>query len=236
MSTQQSQDIPRERFAARYLDPVDRLIEIVYGVLIILTFTLAYRGIDAHYPLAVDVAEAASHRLLLAALGCTIAWGMIDAVIYVVTCLFERGQHQRLLYDVQHAPNQKDAQALIEAKLDDAFGDVLPEEERPAISRSLYGRAIAMPAHNARLTRDDIFGGIAIFFMAVVATLPVVIPFLLISDPIWAIRLSNIIAILMLFLLGYKWAQHTLVRPLYMGLGLAAVGLVITLIAIPLGG
>src|SRR4051794_6409094 len=49
LQARQEQPLHKERFTARYLDPVDRLAEVVYGVLVVLTFTLAYRGIEARY-------------------------------------------------------------------------------------------------------------------------------------------------------------------------------------------
>ena len=86
------------------------------------------------------------------------------------------------------------------------------------------------------IVRDDVFGAIAVFFLAVVATLPVAIPFLFVDDPFQAIRLSDLLAIIMLFVVGTAWARYTNARPIQMGLVLAGIGLALVLIAIPLGG
>jgi hypothetical protein len=64
----------------------------------------------------------------------------------------------------------------------------------------------------------------------------VALPFLISSDPIIAIRLSNFIAIALLFFVGFRWAKYIHANPWIVGSALAIFGFVIVLIAIPLGG
>jgi nicotinamide riboside transporter PnuC len=235
MQAQQEQPVQRERFTARYLDPVDRLAELVYGVLIVLTFTLAFHGIESRYGAPEGIATAVQ-RLLLAALGCTIAWGLIDGVMFILTSVFERGQQQRLLVDIQHAPDERAAVTLVGEKLEDTLGPVLTDEQRAQLSGEIYQRFKDVPPKRVWITREDVFGAMAVFLYAVVATLPVAIPYFFIDDPFRAIRTSNLIAIVMLFFAGAAWARYTNTRPLRMGLTLAGIGLAMVLIAIPLGG
>jgi hypothetical protein len=235
LQARQEQPLHKERFTARYLDPVDRLAEVVYGVLVVLTFTLAYRGIEARYG-APEGVMTAVQRMLLAAIGCTIAWGLIDSVMYILTSMFERSQRQRLLVEIQRAPDEPAALVLVGDELEDTLGGALTDEQRAQLSVTIYQRLRDVQPKRVGVTRDDVFGAIAIFIYAVVATLPVAIPYLFIDDPYRAIRLSNLIAIVMLFAVGATWARYTNARPLRMGLLLAAIGLVIVLIAIPLGG
>jgi len=235
MQAGQAQPIQRQRFTARYLDPVDRLAEVVYGVLIVLTFTLAYRGIEFRY-FSAESAATAVQRMLLAALGCAIAWGFIDGVMYILTSMFERSERQRLLVEIQGAPDERAALTLVEDKLDDTLGEVLTDEQRAQLSVAMYQRLKDIRPKRIAVIRDDVFGAIAVFLLAVVATLPVAIPFLFIDDPVLAIRMSNLIAIVMLFLVGAAWARYIGARPLRMGLLLAGIGLALVLIAIPLGG
>ena len=235
MQVPQEQPLHKQRFTARYLDPVDRLAEVVYGVLIVLTFTLAFRGIESRYSPVEGVATAV-HRMLLAAIGCTIAWGFIDSVMYILTSMFERSERQRLLVEIQHAPHERAALAMVGDELDDTLGDVLTDEQRAQISVAIYNRLKDTRPKRIHIVRDDVFGAIAVFFLAVVATLPVAIPFLFVDDPFQAIRLSNLLAIIMLFVVGTAWARYTNARPIQMGLVLAGIGLALVLIAIPLGG
>src|SRR6188474_1985025 len=65
----------------RSLDPADTLGELIFGLIMVLTFTIGARLL---YP------EESTDGLLIAALGCNIAWGIIDAFLYVLGCVFER--------------------------------------------------------------------------------------------------------------------------------------------------
>jgi nicotinamide riboside transporter PnuC len=235
MQAQKHQSLPRQRFTARYLEPVDRLAEVVYGVLIVLTFTLAYRGLESRYGNP-DALTTAVQSMLLAALGCTVAWGMIDGVMYILTSIFERSQRQRLLVNIQRAPDERTALELVGEELEEILGDAVTDEQRAQLSAAIYQRFKDVSPKRVKITRDDVLGAIAVFLLAVVATLPVVVPYLFIDDPFWAIRMSNLIAIAMLFVVGAAWARYTNTPPLRMGLTLAGIGLAMVLIAIPLGG
>ena len=51
-----------------------------------------------------------------------------------------------------------------------------------------------------------------------------------------AIRVSNVVSFVVLFIAGYQWGKHTGANPWRTGLLLFAVGAIMVLIAIPLGG
>lgn len=88
----------------------------------------------------------------------------------------------------------------------------------------------------AVMRRDDWLGAIAMFLAVFVSTFPVAIPFPLINDPWLAMRVSNGVALSLLFLAGYtlgRYAQH---RPWRMGIGVMLVGWVLVGITIALGG
>src|SRR6476620_9947002 len=69
----------------RVLEPDERVAEVLFGLIMVLTFTgslsIAEAGRD-------DV-----RAMLIGALGCNIAWGIIDGVLYLMGCLAERGQN-----------------------------------------------------------------------------------------------------------------------------------------------
>jgi VIT1/CCC1 family predicted Fe2+/Mn2+ transporter len=226
----------KESFFNRYLDPVDRLAEVIYGILIVMTFTMAFAGIDASYLQNQDIATQMVSRLFVAAFGCTIAWGIIDAVMYVLTSLFERAERQRVVRAAHEAKTEDDAITVLADELDDSLLDALSEEERDTLYRALFRRFHTKPLAEVSVRRDDIYGAIAVFLLAVIATLPVALPFLISNDPFIAMRLSNVIAVLMLFFVGFRWAKYVHANPWKIGLSLAAFGVVIVLIAIPLGG
>jgi hypothetical protein len=227
-------------FVSRYLDPMDRLLELIYGLLIVMTFTMAFRAIDANaFPRALAIESV--NRLFIAAFGCTIAWGLIDGVIYMLTCVAERGEAQRMLKAVKEAPDETTAIAAVADQFDSTLEPVMGEAERQEVYCDVLhhlrdNESKPEGAKPEGVKREDVYGAIATVMMAVVATLPVVIPFLFIRDPFAALRASNLIAIAMLFIAGYRWAKHAGGKPLKIGLLLAGIGVVMVLVAIPLGG
>jgi len=66
-------------FFHRYLDPSEILGEFLFGAIMVLTFTLG-----------AAVAGGYEKGLLLAAIGCNIAWGVIDGVLVVMSHRYER--------------------------------------------------------------------------------------------------------------------------------------------------
>jgi hypothetical protein len=222
-------------FISRYLDPIDRLSEIIYGLLIVMTFTMAFRSFDANsFPNQLAVVSV--RRLFIAAFGCTIAWGLIDGVIYVLTSVAERGEKQRMVKAISQAPDEPAAIAAVADELDSKLEPVTSETERQELYRGIVRHLRDHVPKAQMVERDDVYGAAALVIINLVATLPIVIPFLFIRDPFVALRASNIIAIGMLFVAGYLWAKNAGAKPLKIGLLLAGIGVGMVLIAIPLGG
>ena len=72
------------RFVHRYLDPGERLGEILFGLIMVLTFTSTARATLGE--------EGSARELLVAALGCNIAWGIIDGGMFIMSAMLERGR------------------------------------------------------------------------------------------------------------------------------------------------
>jgi VIT1/CCC1 family predicted Fe2+/Mn2+ transporter len=214
-------------FVQRYLDPAGRLGEVLFGLIMALGFTGAVRlGLD----------EADNRALFVGILGCNLAWAVVDGVMYVLTELFERGRKARLVRDVRAAPDEAAALGLIGAELDGRLEPLLAADERARLYRGVLaavGRAAPEPP---RVEREDLLGGVAVALIIVVATLPVVAPYLVISDPNVAVRVSNLVALTLLFLLGAWWGRVVGARPLRIAAGLTVIGIVLVLITIALGG
>ena len=65
------------------LDPNERIAEVLFGLIMVLTFTGSLSVAEA------DRAEV--RTMLIGALGCNLAWGVIDAVLYLMGSLSEKG-------------------------------------------------------------------------------------------------------------------------------------------------
>jgi hypothetical protein len=55
-------------------------------------------------------------------------------------------------------------------------------------------------------------------------------------DPLHALRMANIAQIGLLFVVGYGWARFTVANPWHTGLVITVLGLLLTVIAVALGG
>src|SRR5262245_12393720 len=93
----------------RILEPIDRISEILFGLIMALTFTLT---------LGVVTADRIQVRtMLLAALGCNLAWGIIDASVFLMARFNQRGRNAVQLRAVRTAADIDDANRIIAAGL-----------------------------------------------------------------------------------------------------------------------
>ena len=220
----------------RLLDPISRLVEGIYSVLIVLTFTLAARAIHS-YSGASDLDDwQLALQLFVAAAGCAIAWGLIDGVMYILTCAFERGKDRRLYRLVRNSASEEEGIAALADELDDNLSPLADEEERHHIYSALLGRLRLAPPPPTGIEKGDFAGGLGTFLVAVTAAIPVLPPLLLPLNIELRVRASNVLAFIMLFLMGYRWSQYAGGKPVRTGLLLSILGVVMVLIAIPLGG
>ena len=86
------------------------------------------------------------------------------------------------------------------------------------------------------LTVADFRAALGVFLLVFLATLPVALPFAFIAEAHRALRLSNAVALLMLFLGGFYLGRHGGTHPLRAGLGTMAIGVLLVWATIALGG
>lgn len=218
----QSSDKSRKRL----LDPMERTFEILFGLIMVLTFTCSF-----------SVAEAGRQdirQMLLAALGCNLAWGMIDAVFYLMGCLSEQGHNIITLRAVRQTADPAEAHRLIADALPPRLASVLPETEFEVMRQKL-AQLPEPPAH-PRLAKDDWLAAAGVFLLVFLSTFPVVIPFLFIREAGLALRVSNAVAIVMLFMAGSASARYLGFRPWNAGLAMVVIGMAMVGVTIVFGG
>jgi VIT family len=218
-----------KRFVPRYLDPASRLGEILFGLIMVLTVTLSAG-------LAVDEGRAGVRQLLAAAIGCNLAWGIIDAVMYVMNCITVRSGKRRLIDAVQRAPNLNAALSIIENEVEPELQSMLEPDRADAFRRSILQHIPRAPVISSAIAKEDLYGALACFWLVFISCLPASLPFFFFSNPHLALRISNFLLIALLFLVGQKWAQYAGTNRLAAGAAMVAIGLVLVGIAIPLGG
>jgi len=213
-----------------YLKPSESLTEVVSGLIMVLTFTLGASVLSGG---GADGARAA----LVGAIGCNIAWGIIDGVLYMMASTFDRNRHLRIRRAIASSADEAAALAAIRGELDPYLASVTQVEDREQLYRSIRNALVQrrLPPRTG-LRRGDLMGAIEIFCLVFATTLPAVLPLFVIDDPWLALRLSNLLVVALLFVAGYHWAKYVDTNPWPAGLGLLGLGLAMVAIAIPLGG
>jgi hypothetical protein len=216
---------PREG-RRRILDPTERFSEVLFGLIMVLTFTGSLS--------AAESGRQAVRTLLIGALGCNLAWGIIDAIFYLMNMLGQRGHGLVVLRSLRQNPDAAKAHALIADELPPIVASVLRPEDLEAMRQRLA--ALPDPPKRPPLYRDDFLGALAVFLLVFVSTFPVAIPFLFMHDAMQALRVSNGIAIALLFVGGYRLAHFAGTRPWRTGLAMVAIGAALVGLTIALGG
>ena len=217
------------RFLTDRLSPGTRLGEILFGLIMTLTFTL---GAGAYF----GGSEGATTELLYATIGCNIAWGIIDAALMLFGTVFDRSRLARLGTAIAASPNDDAAIAIVAGELNETLEPITTADSRNALYHNVVAQVRTSERRRPRLTRADFLAALAIFWSVFAASFPAALPFLLIGDPWLALRASNALLIGILFWVGYRWAGYTDLSPMGTGLVLVAISVTLVAIAIPLGG
>jgi VIT1/CCC1 family predicted Fe2+/Mn2+ transporter len=219
----------KESFVHRHLDPASRMGEILFGLIMVLSVTLTAG-------LTVSEGKEGVRQLLVAALGCNIAWGIIDGIMYVMNNMAERSVRGRLIQAIQGAPSPEVALDLIRNEVEPELESLARQEDREVLYRSMLKHLAQGGALRTTAKTSDFYGGLACFWLVFASCLPVVVPFLVFSRPTLALRVSNFLLIAMLFAVGYKWAIYANANRLVVGLAMVAIGLLLVGVAVLLGG
>jgi hypothetical protein len=212
--------------STRALEPIDHLSEILFGLIMVLTFTGSMS--------VAEVGQEDVREMLVGALGCNIAWGIIDALFYLMACMAEKARDLKALHAVRAATDRSVGQRLVAAALPETVTGVLKPEELEQIRARVV--QLPEPPQRARLDKDDWRGALGSFLLVFASTFPVTIPFMVMDNIGQAMRASNAIAVISLFIAGYWFGKMSGRQPLGFGIGMVVFGLAIVAMTIALGG
>ena len=208
------------------LEPMERISEILFGLIMVLTITGS---------LSVATQDHQDIRtMLVGAIGCNAAWGIIDAGMYLMARFNERGSNILTLRSIRNAADVDAARRVILAALPPLLASVLPVDQLELMRQKLC--ELPDPPSRLRMTKADGLGAIAVFLLVFLSTFPVVIPFMVMSDARSALRISNAIAVAMLFVCGHAFGRCAGLPPWPTGLLMVAVGGCLVGVAVALGG
>jgi hypothetical protein len=199
---------------------------VLFGLIMALTFTGSLSAATA--------ARDEVRTLLVAAFSCNVAWGLVDAVMYLLTTVLERGQGLRTLREIRDSGDPGRAREALRGAFPPVVADVLLTGELDDVRRRLLGQG--EPPRRPRLSVRDLRGALGVFLLVTLATVPVAVPFLFVERATVALRISNGVALLLLFGFGCAMGHHAGLRPVRAGLAMLAAGTALVVLTIALGG
>jgi hypothetical protein len=214
-----------ESALASALSPFERASEIIFGILMAISVTAAFEIVAGG---ELDVRE-----LLIAALGCNLAWGLIDGVIYLLQQQFERYRNHRTLLELRALTSE------------DAFRERVRDAVPPLLGQALTPDSFAafrkvVDAYDARRppfwTGHEVLVAVFITLLVFGSTFPLVVPFMVMDDAWLALRASHAVAIAFLFFLGWRIGRWSGASAWASGAIFALVGVALAVMCIALGG
>ena len=216
--------VPVERKG--WIGTEDRISEILFGLIMALTFTCTISVTQSD--------EATVNDMLIGALGCNTAWGLVDAVLYILMSRAVEKRGLTILNFVRRSKDNNKTHQFIADALPPVIANVLKPEEMESIRQRVL--QLPEPKISGKQKWRDYKIAVGIFFLVLLSTLPVVAPFVFIADLQTALRISNAIAILMMFFCGWGLGKYAGRNRFLMGVIMSVIGIVLVLVTIALGG
>jgi uncharacterized membrane protein len=210
----------------RVLEPIDRILEVLFGLIMVLTFTGTLS--------AAESGRGEVHAMLIGAIGCNLAWGLIDAIMYLMSSLAERTEMYRIAIAVRTTTEPAETRRMIADVLPPIVASTLVDGDYNRIRTAISG-SLNLRSHPG-LGREDLLGAFAVFLLVFISTFPVALPFIFLHDAVTAMRVSNAIAVAMLFGTGYAFGNLAGYRPWLVAMAMVALGIVLVALTIALGG
>jgi hypothetical protein len=216
-------------FVHRYLDPAESLGEVLFGLIMALTFTLGAGLLSQREPIEV-------RELVVAMIGCNIAWGIIDGALYLIGSVFSRNQRVNFVRKLRRTTDETEAMAAIREEFGLEDEPDLPAEDRAAFHRVVLDIMRHASTKSARLRPQDFQAAALIGVLVALTALPGTLPFVVLGDGYLALRLANLIQVCLLFLVGFRWARHTGANPWFTGFAIAGLCIGLVAVSVALGG
>jgi VIT1/CCC1 family predicted Fe2+/Mn2+ transporter len=133
-------------------------------------------------------------------------------------------------------PDGPAAIAALHSELGGDLADLGDPSQRDRFYASILAAARGGRGARPQLLAEDLRGAVRVFFLVVLTAIPAALPFVVWDDTYLALRISNALLLVCLFVIGFFWGRHVGARPLLAGALIASIGVILVLIAIPLGG
>lgn len=207
------------------LSPFERGSEIIFGILMAISVTAAA---EIGSGSSLDARE-----LMIAALGCNLAWGLIDGVIYLLQAQFERHRQHRMILELRALGSEQTFRERVARELPPVVASAMSADAYGRIREAIRSYAQSRPAF---WSRGEFAAAGLITVLVFGSTFPLVVPFLVMQEPVLALRVSHGVAVLMLFVLGWKIGRWSGASAIVSGTLFALIGSVLAILCVALGG
>lgn len=207
------------------LSTVDRVCELCFGLFMALTFVGAVSAATA--------GANPGRTMFYTALGCNLAWGLADAVMYLVRTLTDRARRVALAATVRAERNAAAGVLQLRAEMGSVMRTLVSDGELEAV-RARLAALPELPVQ-ARLNGSDYLAAAGVFGLVALGTMPVALPFLL-MDTKPALIVSRVLTLVILFACGLALGRHAGGGGWRSGLAMTIVGVTLTAAIIALGG
>jgi hypothetical protein len=201
---------------------------VLFGLIMALTFTLG-----AHL---LTPAEVRPREMVVAMLGCNVAWGIIDGALYLIGSVFSRNQRVQFVRKLRHMKDEDEAFEAVREEFGLEDEPPLSPEDRAAFHRVVLDIMRHASLERAHLRPQDWMAALLIAILVTLTAVPGVLPFLALDDSYLALRLANCLQIALLFYVGFHWARHTGSHPWRAGLMIVALCVGLVVVSVALGG
>jgi len=203
--------------------------EVMYAVIIAMTFTSALRG---HIAI-----EEMYQTVVYSALFCCMAWGIADGSFYAWERTYITRSENKIIEYSKSAENKEVAISLIREELDDTILRNIDERNKKELSQQFVKYLAEAGIERKPSGREALNIILATFLASTVAGIVVVFPFFFIDNLNKALNVSNILGISLLFVIGYFRAfDRKLSAKMIMGSSTAVIGIIIAVITTLMGG
>jgi VIT1/CCC1 family predicted Fe2+/Mn2+ transporter len=208
------------------LSPLERASEVLFGLIMALTITGALSVTNA--------TPQETQALFVSTLSCNVAWGLVDAVMYVMNVLFEAGRRSLAIRVLETSSEPARTRGALGEMLPEPFLEGMSAAELDSLRRKILGQPELRL--DPRVRGEDLLGALGVFLLVVGSTFPVALPFLVVDDLPLAKAISRGLSLVLLFIGGYAVGRYSGLGPVRVGLAMLGIGAVLVATVTALGG
>jgi len=153
-----------------------------------------------------------------------LTWGLIDGISVMYSLVIARAEADRMVHKLRTKRNDPSVREEAMGSFEDTIvGSLSPEEQAKVVDMIQAGAPEDPSRTKYKPTRANRHYAVAILFIELMTTVPVLLPLILIPTALIAVWVSRFVAMAIMILLGIAYARHTNRNPVLAGLFLGVL-------------